>query len=184
LVPAYRGIVGSVVLPVLGAVPDGAIILFSGLGSDAKNQIVVGVGALAGSTIMLITLPWFIAVFAGKVSIFTNLFASGLCLASRGVATPFTHLLPGVSLQCPHQGTGRVCFRRLFQDCVQQPIPRGCDQAQQGAPSKDNAPSLALHLWGEDEPRHSSVGEDHARDCNAVSCFVCCARFLIVSAIV
>lgn len=67
LVPAYRGIVGSVVLPVLGAVPDGAIILFSGLGSDAKNQIVVGVGALAGSTIMLITLPWFIAVVAGKV---------------------------------------------------------------------------------------------------------------------
>eukprot|EP00037_Helgoeca_nana_P020008 m.197382 g.197382 ORF g.197382 m.197382 type:complete len:643 (-) comp25089_c2_seq1:2829-4757(-) len=69
LVPAYRGIVGSVVLPVLGAVPDGAIILFSGLGSDAKNQIVVGVGALAGSTIMLITLPWFIAVFAGKVPV-------------------------------------------------------------------------------------------------------------------
>ena len=67
LVPAYRGIVGSVVLPVLGAVPDGAIILFSGLGSDAKEQIVVGVGALAGSTIMLITVPWFIAVVAGKV---------------------------------------------------------------------------------------------------------------------
>ena len=39
LVPAYRGIVGSVVLPVLGAVPDGAIILFSGLGSDAKTQV-------------------------------------------------------------------------------------------------------------------------------------------------
>eukprot|EP00038_Savillea_parva_P009529 m.184116 g.184116 ORF g.184116 m.184116 type:complete len:645 (+) comp16035_c0_seq1:69-2003(+) len=69
LVPAYRGIVGSVVLPVLGAVPDGAIILFSGLGSDAKEQIVVGVGALAGSTIMLITVPWFIAVVAGKVPV-------------------------------------------------------------------------------------------------------------------
>jgi hypothetical protein len=29
------GIVGSVVLPVLGAVPDGAIVLFSGLGARA-----------------------------------------------------------------------------------------------------------------------------------------------------
>lgn len=33
------GIVGSIVLPVLGAVPDGAIILFSGLGDDAQNQV-------------------------------------------------------------------------------------------------------------------------------------------------
>lgn len=58
LVPAVAGIVGSVVLPVLGAVPDGAIVLFSGMGDDAQNQLSVGVGALAGSTIMLLTIPW------------------------------------------------------------------------------------------------------------------------------
>lgn len=56
LVPALAGIVGSVVLPVLGAVPDGAIVLFSGLGPDAQDQLNVGVGALAGSTIMLLTM--------------------------------------------------------------------------------------------------------------------------------
>lgn len=61
------GIVGSVVLPILGAVPDGAIVLFSGLGSNAKSQVAVGVGALAGSTIMLLTLPWFLSVLAGRV---------------------------------------------------------------------------------------------------------------------
>ena len=55
LVPSLAGIVGSIVLPVLGAVPDGAIVLFSGLGPDAQNQLSVGVGALAGSTIMLLT---------------------------------------------------------------------------------------------------------------------------------
>ncbi len=33
------GIVGSVVLPILGAVPDGAIVLFSGLGPDAQSQV-------------------------------------------------------------------------------------------------------------------------------------------------
>lgn len=55
LVPSMAGIVGSVVLPVLGAVPDGAIIMFSGLGPNAQQTLSVGVGALAGSTIMLLT---------------------------------------------------------------------------------------------------------------------------------
>lgn len=32
LVPSMAGLVGSVVLPVLGAVPDGMMVLFSGLG--------------------------------------------------------------------------------------------------------------------------------------------------------
>lgn len=58
LVPAVAGIVGSVVLPILGAVPDGAIVLFSGMGDDAQEELSVGVGALAGSTIMLLTIPW------------------------------------------------------------------------------------------------------------------------------
>eukprot|EP01062_Namystynia_karyoxenos_P029290 TRINITY_DN2202_c0_g1_i1.p1 TRINITY_DN2202_c0_g1~~TRINITY_DN2202_c0_g1_i1.p1 ORF type:complete len:592 (+),score=237.98 TRINITY_DN2202_c0_g1_i1:103-1776(+) len=65
LTPA-RGLVGSVVLPVLGAVPDGAIILFSGA---TQKNLSVGVGALAGSTIMLLTVPWFLAVVAGRVPI-------------------------------------------------------------------------------------------------------------------
>eukprot|EP00730_Choanoeca_flexa_P013326 TRINITY_DN5196_c0_g1_i1.p1 TRINITY_DN5196_c0_g1~~TRINITY_DN5196_c0_g1_i1.p1 ORF type:complete len:583 (+),score=148.80 TRINITY_DN5196_c0_g1_i1:29-1777(+) len=69
LVPSLRGIVGSVVLPILGAVPDGAIVLFSGLGADAQSQVAVGVGALAGSTIMLLTLPWFLAILGGRVDI-------------------------------------------------------------------------------------------------------------------
>lgn len=57
LVPSLAGLVGGVVLPLLGAVPDGAIILFSGLGDyeTAQETLSVGVGALAGSTIMLLT---------------------------------------------------------------------------------------------------------------------------------
>lgn len=69
LVPALAGVVGSVVLPVLGAVPDGAIVLFSGMGPDAQENLNVGVGALAGSTIMLLTIPWGIAVISGRVNI-------------------------------------------------------------------------------------------------------------------
>jgi len=63
------GLVGSCLLPVLGAVPDGAIVLFSGMGPDAQAQLSVGVGALAGSTIMLLTVPWFLSVYAGRVDI-------------------------------------------------------------------------------------------------------------------
>jgi len=68
-VPAYAALVGSIVIPILGAVPDGMMVLCSGLGPDAQQQLKVGIGALAGSTIMLLTLPWILAVFAGRVSI-------------------------------------------------------------------------------------------------------------------
>lgn len=41
LVPAWAGLIGSVVLPVLGAVPDGCIVLFSGLGPDAQGNFIL-----------------------------------------------------------------------------------------------------------------------------------------------
>jgi len=71
LVPHIAPLVGSVVLPVLGAVPDGMMVLFSGLGDleEAQAQLDVGVGTLAGSTIMLLTCPWFVAVVCGRVNL-------------------------------------------------------------------------------------------------------------------
>lgn len=62
------GIIGGLVIPILGAVPDSAIILVSGLGDKAEvqQQLSVGVGTLAGSTIMLLTLPWAAGVFLGR----------------------------------------------------------------------------------------------------------------------
>jgi len=69
------------VLPVLGAVPDGTIVLFSGLGSyeEASEQLGVGVGALAGSTIMLLTIPWALTLLVGRV----NLDAKGVGAYNR-----------------------------------------------------------------------------------------------------
>eukprot|EP00401_Gymnodinium_catenatum_P006415 CAMPEP_0117568866 /NCGR_PEP_ID=MMETSP0784-20121206/58362_1 /TAXON_ID=39447 /ORGANISM="" /LENGTH=542 /DNA_ID=CAMNT_0005366819 /DNA_START=139 /DNA_END=1767 /DNA_ORIENTATION=+ len=71
LVPEVAGLVGGVVLPVLGAVPDGMMVLFSGLGpiEKAQENVSVGVGALAGSTIMLLTVPWFLSILAGRVDL-------------------------------------------------------------------------------------------------------------------
>jgi len=78
LIPKIAPIVGSVVIPILGAVPDGAMVLFSGLGDNAQEQLQVGVGALAGSTIMLLTVPWTLAVIAGRVSV-----VDGTCTYKR-----------------------------------------------------------------------------------------------------
>ena len=72
LVPEWTGVVGSIVLPVLGSLPDVNIILFSGLRTDGRKELDAGVGALAGSTIMLLTIAWFTAIQAGRVSIINN----------------------------------------------------------------------------------------------------------------
>jgi Ca2+/Na+ antiporter len=64
------GIVGGVVIPLLGAVPDCAVILISGMGEGTKeeiqNQLAVGVGTLVGSTVMLLTIPWGLGVYLGR----------------------------------------------------------------------------------------------------------------------
>lgn len=66
LVPSLSGVVGGIILPILGAVPDGAMILFSGLGENAAKEVSVGVGALAGSTVMLLTIPSFLGLLGGS----------------------------------------------------------------------------------------------------------------------
>jgi hypothetical protein len=69
LVPSVAGLVGSIVLPILGAVPDGVMMMFSGASDNPQEDIASGVGVLAGSTVMLLTLPWFIAIMYGGVPV-------------------------------------------------------------------------------------------------------------------
>ena len=70
------GIVGGLLIPLLGAVPDGMIILFAGLGSgsqeEIQDQLNVGVGTLAGSTIMLLTIPLGGAILVNRRPITTD----------------------------------------------------------------------------------------------------------------
>jgi Ca2+/Na+ antiporter len=81
LVPGYADMVGSIVLPILGAIPDGMMVLFSGIGplAVAQENVAVGVGALAGSTIMLLTLPWILSVYAAQV----DCDADGKCIGYK-----------------------------------------------------------------------------------------------------
>jgi len=69
LIPSVAGLVGSIVLPILGAVPDGVMMMFSGFTDTPQEDIASGVGVLAGSTVMLLTLPWFIAILYGGVPV-------------------------------------------------------------------------------------------------------------------
>ncbi|KAL3702063.1 hypothetical protein R1sor_020085 [Riccia sorocarpa] len=63
------GLIGGLLLPILGALPDALLILVSGLSASAEEaqaQVLVGMGLLAGSTIMLLTLLWGSSLIAGR----------------------------------------------------------------------------------------------------------------------
>ncbi|CAN1145860.1 Sodium/calcium exchanger NCL [Linum perenne] len=66
------GIVGGLFLPALGALPDAMLILVSGLSGSAEtaqSQVSVGMGLLAGSTVMLLTIIWGSCILVGKCDI-------------------------------------------------------------------------------------------------------------------
>mmetsp|Transcript_19608 Transcript_19608/g.34675 ORF Transcript_19608/g.34675 Transcript_19608/m.34675 type:complete len:601 (-) Transcript_19608:64-1866(-) len=101
-IPELEGIIGSVILPVLGVVPDSMMVLCSGLGSRSKvaHQVTVGVGTLAGSTIMLLTLPWSISIFAGRVSILKDGTATYRRPAGQRLMPPGSVSLTQTGIRC------------------------------------------------------------------------------------
>ncbi|EFJ19160.1 hypothetical protein SELMODRAFT_177778, partial [Selaginella moellendorffii] len=77
------GLIGGLLLPILGALPDTLLILASGTGGSiqeinselhsffesffqAQEEVMVGVGVLAGSTTLLLTLAWAGSLLAGR----------------------------------------------------------------------------------------------------------------------
>jgi len=56
-------------MTLIRAMSDGVTVLFSSMGPNAQEQLNVVVGALAGSTVMLITVSWMLSVHAGRVNI-------------------------------------------------------------------------------------------------------------------
>ncbi|CAL1353646.1 unnamed protein product [Linum trigynum] len=113
------GIVGGLFLPVLGSLPDAAIILASGLAGSkvaAQSQVSVGMGLMAGSNVMLLTVLWGSCLIVGKQDITPSMStASGnprtLSLTELGVATDIwtcygarimlISLLPFIIVQLP-----------------------------------------------------------------------------------
>ncbi|KAI3716231.1 hypothetical protein L6452_23430 [Arctium lappa] len=89
------GIVGGLFLPVLGALPDALLILVSGLSGSpetAQDQVSVGMGLLAGSTVMLLTVIWGTCIIVGKCDLqnsiaLDNQDTKGFSLSGSGVST-------------------------------------------------------------------------------------------------
>jgi Ca2+/Na+ antiporter len=105
LFPAWGTVIGALLLPILGAVPDAAIILVSGaLGTleSAKINVAVGVGTLAGSTIMLLTIAWFGSMTVGRCDL--NEFGEAI----DGVCTRFSFVHQGISVDTDTPTNARV----------------------------------------------------------------------------
>ncbi|XP_021743135.1 sodium/calcium exchanger NCL-like [Chenopodium quinoa] len=89
------GIIGGLFLPILGALPDAMLILVSGLSGTpaiAQDQVSVGMGLLAGSTVMLLTVIWGSCVLIGKCDLENNRAideqdTKGFSLLGSGVST-------------------------------------------------------------------------------------------------
>ncbi|CAI7824306.1 unnamed protein product [Closterium sp. NIES-53] len=63
------GLIGGLFLPMLGAMPDTVLILVSGLGGskeEAQEEVLVGMGVLAGSTVMILTVAWGGSLLCGR----------------------------------------------------------------------------------------------------------------------
>jgi len=64
------GLIGGLLLPFLSAFPDACIIVVSGaLSANPQAQLAIGIGTLAGSTIMLLTIPWSISLCLARTDI-------------------------------------------------------------------------------------------------------------------
>ncbi|KAK9269560.1 hypothetical protein L1049_001336 [Liquidambar formosana] len=89
------GIIGGLFLPILGALPDALLILVSGLSGStetAQEQVSVGMGLLAGSTVMLLTTVWGSCVIVGKCDLqdslaIDNQDTKGFSLTGSGIST-------------------------------------------------------------------------------------------------
>ncbi|GLT48631.1 hypothetical protein SLA2020_222440 [Shorea laevis] len=89
------GIIGGLFLPMLGALPDAALILVSGLSGTAEtaqSQVSIGMGLLAGSTVMLLTVIWGSCVVVGRCDLQDSVAVDGtntkgFSLTGTGVST-------------------------------------------------------------------------------------------------
>ena len=103
------GLVGGLLLPILGAVPDAAVIIASGLGAtkeEAQEQVGVGMGTLAGSTVMLLTVAWGGSLWVGRCDLdgFTGKAIQKQC--SHGLADSFANT--GVTVDCDTMLNARI----------------------------------------------------------------------------
>ncbi|XP_044479220.1 sodium/calcium exchanger NCL-like [Mangifera indica] len=122
------GCLGKIVLPKLDALPSAILILVSGLSGtkeSAQSRVLVGMGLLAGSTVMLLTVIWASCIIVGKHDIKRSVaedgqYTKGFSLTETGVSTDIwtcytarimvVSVIPFIVVQIPqilHSTSGR-----------------------------------------------------------------------------
>ncbi|EFA85983.1 hypothetical protein PPL_01216 [Heterostelium album PN500] len=87
------GIIGGLLLPLLSAFPDAAIIVVSGAFSSqamAQAQLSVGLGTLAGSTVMLLTIPYSASLLLARCDLRNGYAVDGVCTSRSLTKTGVT----------------------------------------------------------------------------------------------
>lgn len=166
LIHSYAPYVGSLVIPILGAVPDGMMVLCSGCGANPQKELHTGIGALAGSTIMLITWPWFLAVCSGRVNI-----EKGVCTYKRpeNAEGNWAKLSPGNALL----GTGVALGAGVKKNAMIMLGTATTFLLIQGPALQFDNKSIAV------ESRSEEQTEAHMEHAWAIlGLFMCCAWFL------
>eukprot|EP00246_Nothoceros_aenigmaticus_P010049 TRINITY_DN2634_c0_g1_i1.p1 TRINITY_DN2634_c0_g1~~TRINITY_DN2634_c0_g1_i1.p1 ORF type:complete len:615 (+),score=111.83 TRINITY_DN2634_c0_g1_i1:176-2020(+) len=95
------GLIGGLLLPVLGCLPDAILIAVSGLSASQDNaaeEVLVGMGLLAGSTVMLLTLLWGSSLIVGRCDLEVNPRHGLLVAKDRTLTRPFDLLKTGVTV--------------------------------------------------------------------------------------
>jgi Ca2+/Na+ antiporter len=143
------GIIGGLLIPILGAIPDCAVILVSGLGSGKKEEIQqelsVGVGTLVGSTVMLLTLPWAIGIFLGRRDIDPKTGSVVLTQPKKPKVTHFSLRTNGVTVLDEISGTAKVMMIASLTYLIIQ-IPAFFYKSNPDAGAKAEAPFALVGL--------------------------------------
>ncbi|GJP45439.1 hypothetical protein CLOM_g4828 [Closterium sp. NIES-68] len=97
------GLIGGLFLPMLGAMPDTVLILVSGLGGSkeqAQEEVLVGMGVLAGSTVMILTVAWGGSLLCGRCDLEEKQRANGgrdLVAKDKTLTRPWDMVRTGVT---------------------------------------------------------------------------------------
>ncbi|XP_024370568.1 sodium/calcium exchanger NCL1 [Physcomitrium patens] len=94
------GIIGGLVLPILGAFPDALLITVSGLGAsqaEAQQEVLVGMGLVAGSSVMLLTALWGACLIFGRCDLIPHPANGKLVAKDRTLTKGFSLTETGVT---------------------------------------------------------------------------------------
>jgi Ca2+/Na+ antiporter len=117
------GLIGALLLPILGAVPDAMLVVASGITGtrdEAQTQLSVGMGTLAGSTVMLGTLVWSASMWLGRCDI-----RHGEALDRRLTLSPRTRRAwfeTGVTVDDDTKWNARIAVIGLVPYCIVQAV--------------------------------------------------------------